>query len=176
VRLDPATGVAAISTDARSDLEQALDAWNRYLDTKPKPVNADAALDAVQINDILFRAALGAGDASDALNSAESAAAAGRVAAEARDTASDWGAVANYAYISGDTKLGDEAARRAIEATDPSTRRQIERAMEASKKSGARLNEELTKRVEQGGGQGAIEDPFGGLGGAESALPPQPAP
>jgi hypothetical protein len=176
VRVDPSTGVAEVSSGARSDLVQALDAWNRYLDTKPKPVNADAAVDVLQINDILFRAALGTGDASEALSSAEEAAAAGRIAAESRDTASDWGAVANYAYIAGDVKLGDEAAKRAIGATEPSTRKQIEQAMKSTAKNGEALNKELEKRIKQGGGEGAIEDPFGGLGGAESGLPAPTAP
>lgn len=180
VQIDPATGAAAVNSDARADLEQALDAWNRYLDTKPKPVNAGAALNALQINDILFRAALGTGDPSEALSSAEGAAEAGRVAAESRDTASDWGAVARYAYIAGDVKLGDEAADRAIEATEPSSRKQIEKTTQSYAKSGAALNKELEKLIKQagaeGGGEGAIEDPFGALGGAQSGLPPPTAP
>jgi hypothetical protein len=168
---DPSTGATTISSDARSDMQLALDAWADYLDTKPQRVNADAAIDVLQINSILFNTALTDGDASQALRSAEDAAAAGQIAAEARDTASDWGSVANYAYIAGQTEQGDEAARRAIEATEQSSRKQIEQTMEAYAERGEKFNKQLEKLVKQGSSQGGeIEDPFGGLGGG--AVPP----
>ncbi len=175
VRIDPSTGAAQVSSTAQTELGQAIDSWNAYLDTKPKRVDPNGALNVLQINDILFRAALAQGDASAALRAAEDAAEAGQVAAESRDTASDWGAVANYAYISGNTSLGDQASDRAVEATDQSSRQQITKTVEAYAKQGAALNKVLEKRIEQGssgGGGGAIEDPFGGLGGASGQTMP----
>jgi hypothetical protein len=41
---------------------------------------------------------------------------------------------------------------------------------------GALLNKELERRIEQGDAEGAIEDPFGTLGGGAGAAPPATAP
>ncbi len=169
VTTDPNTGIVTVSSDARSEFELALDSWNTYLDTKPKPVDPAAALNVLQINSVLFNAALSEGDASAALRAAEDAADAGQIAAKSRDTASDWGAVARFAYIAGETELGDEASKRALAATDPSSRKQIKKALEGVAEQGAAGNKELEKRIKQeagGGTDGAIEDPFGGLGGS----------
>ncbi len=176
VSFDQATGVASISEESRSDMVAALDAWQRYLDTDPKPVSADAAIDVVQINDLLFRAALGSGDASAALAAAEDAAAAGKIAAEDRKTVNDYATLANYLYIAGKVDAGDAAAKEALALSEESTRGQFEKALEGYAKSGALLNKELERRIEQGDAEGAIDDPFGTLGGGAGAAPPATAP
>jgi hypothetical protein len=176
VSLDPASGVATINEASRSDLAAALDAWERYLATDPKPVSADAAIDVVQINDLLFRAALGTGDASAALTAAEDAAAAGEIAAADRNTVNDYATLANYLYIAGKVEAGDAAAEQALKISEPSNRAQFEKALEGYAKSGAALHKELQKRIKQGEAEGAIEDPFGTLGGGGAAPPPATSP
>lgn len=176
VQLDPATGVAQIDEASRSDLSAALDAWERYLDTDPKPVSPDAAIDVVQINDLLFRAALGTGDASAALTAAEEAAEAGQIAADDRKTVNDYATLANYLYIAGKVKEGDAAAEQALAVSEESNREQFAKALKGYAKSGAALNKELEKRIKQGDAAGEIEDPFGALGGGSAAPPPATAP
>lgn len=176
VQLDPATGVAQIDEAARSEMTAALDAWERYLDTDPKPISPDAAIDVVQINDLLFRAALGTGDASAALTAAEEAAKAGQIAADDRKTVNDYATLANYLYISGQVKEGDAAAEQALAVSEESNREQFRKALEGYAKSGAALHKELQKRIKQGDAEGQIEDPFGTLGGGPGAAPPAPAP
>lgn len=176
VRLDQATGVAAISEESRSDLAAALDAWERYLATDPKPVSPEAAVDVVQINDLLFRGALGSGDASAALTAAEDAAAAGQIAADDRKTVNDYATLANYLYIAGKVEAGDAAAKQALAVSEEGNREQFQKALEGYAKSGALLNKELEKRIKQGDAEGAIEDPFGTLGGGAGAPPPATTP
>ena len=176
VQIDPATGAAQISAEARSDLSAALDAWERYLDTDPKPISPEGAIDVVQINDLLFRAALGTGDASAALTAAEEAAEAGQIAADDRKTVNDYATLANYLYIAGKAKEGDAAAEQALAVSEESNREQFAKALESYAKNGAALNKELQKRIKKGDAEGEIEDPFGALGGGSAAPPPATAP
>lgn len=176
VRIDQATGVVAIAEEARADLLAALDAWDRYLETDPRPISAEGAVDIVQINDLLFRAALASGDAGAALTAAEDAAKAGQVAAEDRKTVNDYATLANYLYIAGRIDAGDAAAKQALAVADESNREQFEQALKGSARNGAALNKELNKRIEQGDAEGAIEDPFGTLGGDAGAVPPASTP
>ncbi len=176
VQRDPQTGLVVISGDAQNELEQGVDAWQRYLALKPDPVSVDGAVNAFQTEDLLFRGALTGGDASGALGAAEAAAEAQQIVADQRGTASDYGALATYLYYSGQTEQGDAAAAKAIKASDPASREQIEKAMRATAKQGTALYKQIQKRIQQGGkGQGgaSIENPFGGIGGA-SATPPAP--
>ena len=176
VRIDQATGTAAITEEARADLVAALEAWDRYLETDPRPISADAAGDVVQIHDLLFRAALGSGDASAALAAAEEAAKAGQIAAAERKTLNDYATLANYLYIAGRVDAGDAAVERALGVADEGSSEQFEQALKSYARRGAALNKELDKRIEQGDAQGAIEDPFGTLGGGAGAIPPASTP
>ena len=168
--------MVTIAEPARADLADALDSWDRYLETKPRPISPEAAIDVVQINDLLFRAALAGGDAGGALTAAEGAAEAGRIAAEDRETVNDFATLANYLYIAGRVDAGDAAAKQALAVADESNAEQFEKALKATARSGAQLNKELEKRIEQGDAEGAIEDPFGSLGGSTGALPPASSP
>jgi hypothetical protein len=176
IQSDPATGLVSVSDDAQSQLEDAIDAWNRYLEAKPKEVSVDAAVNAFQAQDLLFRAALSSGDASAALDAAEGAAEAQRFVAERRDTASDYGALANYLYYAGRTKEGDAAAARAVQASEPASREQVRKAMNAAAEQGAALNKQIEKAIKQGGGQSgsSIQNPFGGIGGGSGTTTPTP--
>ena len=176
IESDPASGLVVISDDAQSQLEDAVDAWNRYLDTKPKDVNVDGAVNAFQAQDLLFRGALGTGDPSGALDAADGAAEAQRFVAERRRTASDYAALANYLYYAGKAKEGDAAAAQAVKASEPASREQVQKAMKAAAEQGAALNKQIEKAIKQGGGQGgsSIQDPFGGIGGGPAATTPTP--
>lgn len=176
VQTDEQTGLLSISEPVRAHLLEGLDAWDRYLKTDPKPVSAEGAVDALQINDLLFRSALGAGDASAALRAAEDGAVAAEIVAADRKTVTDYAALANYLYIAGRVDAGDAAAKRGLAVADESNREQFEQALRASEKRGTGLNEQLEKLIKKGNAEGAIEDPFGGLGGADPNLPPASSP
>lgn len=174
IQRDPQTGLVLISDDAQNELNQSLDAWERYLKTKPKQVSVDGAVNVFQAEDLIFRGALATGDASTALDAADGAAEAQRVVADKRKTAADYGTLATYLYYGGQVKEGDAAAKKAVDAADAATRTQIQKAMKAAAKTGAQLYEQAQKAIKQGSrGQGgsSIENPFGGIGGDASATP-----
>lgn len=174
VQRDEQTGIALVSTDAENELDQSVDAWERYLAAKPDRVSVEGATNAFQAENLLFQAALGNGDAGAALAAAEASAKAQQFVADQRGTASDYGTLATYLYYTGQVKQGDAAAEQAVKASEPASREQIEKAMKATAEQGAALFKEIQKRIKQGaaGQEGSsIEDPFGGIGGASSTAP-----
>ena len=110
------------------------------------------------------------------MTAAEEAAKAGEVAAADRKTVNDYATLANYLYIAGRVDAGDAAAKQALAVADESNAEQFEKALKGAARSGAALNKELTKRIEGGDAEGAIEDPFGTLGGGAGAIPPASTP
>lgn len=174
--LDEETGATTVTPEARDELVQARDAWDRYLELKPKRPDAEAATSVAQISDILFRDALTAGDAQTALDEAEDAADAYRIAAEASNRAPDFGGLATYLYISGDDAAAERASRRALELSDPSARGTLARRLEQTAKQTKELNDELERLVKAGqkGSGDALQDPFGGLGPTGSGDQLQP--
>jgi len=170
---NPETGQREVSADAREQLDEAIDAWNRYLETEPARLDADIAINMAQLNEIRFDDALGQGDAAGGLAAAEDAVEAYEVAAERDGTAVEFAGIARYAYIAGLNGKGDRALQQAVRATDPEDREDIEQTLNERAREAKQLSRELQRIVEQGdSGTGAIEDPFGGLDGGGSVLEP----
>jgi hypothetical protein len=175
IETDPATLATTVDSDAQEEFAAALDAWDNYLETNPKPVDPETAGEVAQVNNTLYLAALTSGDASEALSAAEAATEAQREAIGPDATAADYGALARYAWIAGETEVADRAAREAIALTDKSQRAQIEQTLEQTETQLTKFHDRLDKLAKQAGAEGeggAIEDPFGGLGGAPGATAP----
>ena len=128
---DPQTGATSISEEARTELEQAAQAWTDYLKTKPKNTDLSTAANAAQVFVLL-------GDA-------EGAAEAQAIVAEGQKTAAAYGQLAFYYYAAGEIKQGDEAAKQAVDG-----RRSV----------GSRADREEPRQHPQAGDQaaGAIEE------------------
>ncbi|HEX2129001.1 MAG TPA: hypothetical protein VHF58_07265 [Solirubrobacterales bacterium] len=158
-------GAVDIPAEAQTELEQAVEAWQRYLETKPENPDASVAANATQAYVLL--------------NDAEGAAEAQRIVAEEQNSAPAYGQLAYYYYFAFDFKAGDEAAAKAVELSDPSERKQTEKNL-AQLAEQARQQEKATeKAAEQGGkeaGEQQLTDPFGALGGAGGVAPTAPAP
>ena len=164
VTRDPETGIPDVSEDARQELEEAVDAWNRYLATKPERENATVAGQAAEA----FRL----------LNDADGAAAAQRIVAESQKTATAYYQLALYLYADGKIAQGDAAGQQAVEAAEPSERKQIEMIVEQLGEQARKQKKQLEKLPEGGAGGGGgqqLEDPFGALGGG-TGVTPAPAP
>lgn len=164
---DETTGqITEIPPEARSALEQSVDAWQRYLDTDPSKPDPSVALSAAGAYVLL-------GDA-------EGAAEAQRIAAEDQNTAPAYAELARYLYADFKYKAADAAAAKAVELSDESQRDQIRKAFEQMSEQAHRLQEQQEKQAEQGGGKEAGEqqltDPFGALGGASGSAPTTPTP
>lgn len=173
---DEQTGAVDVTSEARDEFAQAKEAWDRYLEQKPRRPDAGVATSIAQASDILFRDALTRGDPRAALSEAEDAADAYRVAAEASGEAPDYGGLATYLYLSGEDAAAERAADRAIELADPSARNTLQKRLDETAKQTKELNDELEKLVKAGGDTGGdpLGGPLGGLGpvGGGSQLPP----
>jgi tetratricopeptide (TPR) repeat protein len=171
ITVDPETGERQITDAANAQLREALDAWARYLQTDPDPPDPGLARNMTQVNEILFQEALVRADVPAAIESAEGAAGAYRIAVREEPTAPSFGAMAQYLYISGEDDRADRALARALELADPDDREALERNLERQAKQAKRLSRQLDEAMQAGGrGAESIEDPFGGFGGG-AALP-----
>jgi hypothetical protein len=160
ITTDQATGTISIEEDARSSLEDAVAAWQDYLDTDPRNPDPQAAASAAQ--------------AYRYLNDAAGAAEAQQIVADSSGTAADYAQLALYLYADGNLKEGDAAGEQAVEAADSTQREQIRKYTEQLAELARKQERQQERQQEQGGGEGAgaqLEDPFGGLGGG-TALPP----
>lgn len=165
ITVDPQTGERQVSSDARESLDEAVAAWNRYLETDPRRPDAGMARNISQVNEIRFSEALERGEVREALVIAEQTAEAARIAVRQSPTAPDLSNMARYLYISGKEAEADRARERAIELVDAQDREQIERVLNRQARQAKRLNRQLEEFLESGdAGTGRIEDPFGGLG------------
>lgn len=172
VERDPATGQTSITEDARSDLENAAQAWQDYLALKPDRVNAAAAASAVQAYQLLL----------DAGGAAEAQAA----VAKSQGTGAAYAQLAFFYYADFQFDKGDAAAEKAVAASDPATRKATEKNLadlaERARKQ-KKLADKAAEQAQQGGqqppGGAELTDPFGslGTGSAGGTAPPvAPAP
>lgn len=159
VTTDQATGQVSISDDAHAELERGAEAWERYLKTKPDRPNTGAAVNAVQVYQLL-------GDAGGA-------ATAQRIVAEAQNTSAAYGQLAFYLYFDLKFNEADAAAKKAIALAEPANRKTLQKTLAAYSKQAHQQQKLIKKQQQQRGaeaGQQQLEDPFGSLGGA----PPTP--
>jgi hypothetical protein len=156
---DEATGEPVLTDEARTQFDQSIAAWERYLKLAKRP--SDNVATQV-VNSYVF------------LNDAEGAAKAQRIVAEARPSQGAYSNLAFYLYLAGDFEGGDEAANRAVAEAEGSQRKsvknQLARIAEQAKKFEKRQEQQAEKAPE---GADPLQSPLGGLGGP---APTQPAP
>jgi hypothetical protein len=167
VSTDAQTGQISISEDAHTELEQAAEAWQRYLKTDPERPNTNAATNAVQVYQLL--------------NDAGGAAEAQRIVADAQKSSAAYGQLAFYLYADFKFDEADAAAGKAVAAADPSDRKNIEKTMQAYSDQAHKTQKLIKKQQQQqgGGGEAAqqqVQDPFGTLGAGDTGVPTTPTP
>lgn len=163
IETDPQTGVTSISEDARQELERSIEAWERYLETKPQKPNASGASDAAQ--------------AYRYLNDADGAATAQAIVAESQNSAAAYYQLALYLYADGQIKAGDAAGQKAIDVAEGSDRKRVEQLVGQLSEAARKQQKQLEKAQKQGGGEAGsgtgqeLQDPFGALGGGTAPAP-----
>lgn len=165
IDVDPKTGAPSISAAARAELEEAVAAWERYLDAKPARPDAGVAANAAQ--------------AYVYLEDADGAAGAQKIFAADQRSAAAYFQLALYLYADGKLKAGDEAGRRAVELAEPSTRAAVKKNTKALAEQARKAKKQLAKQQEKGGADAGAEigDPLGELGGLGAGAPaPAPVP
>jgi hypothetical protein len=97
----------------KADLQDALDSWEKYLAIEPtnKAEKARVASRVVQ--------------AYAALEDLEGLVQAQEIVAEERNAVGPYAALAQYAYLAGQTRKGDLACQKAVELEDPDQREQL---------------------------------------------------
>ncbi len=162
VSVNPQTGTIEITESSRAELEESIAAWERYLDTKPRPPQTAAATQAAEAYRYLL--------------DADGAAKAQAIVAEDQDSSSAFAQLAIYLYADGKLTAGDAAGNRAVAAAEPSQRQAVRKNMDqlaAQARKQKRQLEKAQDKAGSGAGQG-IEDPFGGLSAAPA--PPSSSP
>lgn len=161
---DSQTGQVSISTEARSDLQQAGQAWDDYMATKPERVSVSAAASAVQAF-VLLDDAAGASEAQ-------------AVVADEQGSVSAYAQLALYLYADGQIEQGDKAGAQAVAAAEPSQRKQVQKTVDGYREQAIKFQEQLEEQQQQEGGSDAgqqqLEDPFGNLGGGTAPVAPAP--
>jgi tetratricopeptide (TPR) repeat protein len=160
---DPETGQPVVTDEARTQFDDSVQAWERYLKLAPKP---DANAAGLVVQSYVY------------LNDAEGAAKTQQIVADARPSSGAFGNLALYLYASGDIAGGDAAAKKAVAEAEPTQRKSIEKQLEQTKKVAVKQLEQLKKQSKNAQnappGENPLQAPLGGLGGAQPA--PQPAP
>ena len=158
----PTTGAPPeVSDDAQAALNEAVDAWTRYLKVAKKP---DAILASSMAQAYVF------------LDDPVGAVRAQRIYADAQPNANTIGQLALYLYAAGQFAAGDKAAKEAVAKSPKATAKQIE-AQLASIKTRAQKFAKAQKaaaKTQPGKGPSSseVQDPFSGLGALDAGAHP----
>jgi hypothetical protein len=175
IQVDPATGQQSIPPEAESEYEQAADAWNRYLGTKPTEPNPNTAQQAATALFTLAGLATTAGEATANLRDAAEAQA---IVAAARPSVGSLSTLAYYSYAALDFEQGDKAAAKAQqEAATPAERRSVEQTLTQIRGQAKKFEAQQQAASAKGGqkqAQQQLENPLGGLSGGGVPIAPAP--
>lgn len=148
-------GLPVVTEDARSELDKAIDAWARYLDTNPK--NPDVG------------AAASMRDAYVLIGDYAGAARAQEILTRDNPTTSEFTNLAYYRYYALDIKGGDKALERARELAESQDERRYIKQLERLRKQAADYKKQLAKNPE---GENPLANPTGSLGGGGGLMAP----
>lgn len=152
-----------------TEFGDAIDAWNRYLATKPaKPDDSVAAL-ILQAYGTVTTAANPPAELKSNVNGAYAAA---KVVADARPSLGTYLNLAQTAYLAGKTKEGDAAKSKALTAaTDSSSKSAVKQQLVQAVRQGKFVQKLISGDIPQA--DTSQSNPLQGLGGTS---PPLPAP
>jgi hypothetical protein len=161
LEVDQETQQEVVTDEARTQFDESVQAWERYLKLAPDPSPNTAGL---VVQSYVY------------LNDAQGAAKTQQIIADARPSSGAYGNLALYRYASGDIAGGDDAAKQAVAEADAATRGSTKRQLEQTRKLAIKQKEQLkeqSKNAQQAPpGENPLQSPLGGLGGAQPA--PQP--
>jgi hypothetical protein len=165
--VDSATGQATYSADALAEFQQAADAWEKYLKTKPKPADTKSAILIAQAYVALAQNQTSIVTAIDDIKGAANAQ---KLYADANPSLGTLSQLALYQYLAGQIPAGDKTAKAAIKLATAANREQLKTRLKQAKTQGLQLKKELKKAEKQQGNKQQLQNPLGGLGGGGSGL------
>lgn len=157
LEVDEGTGAPAITDDARSEFEAAVDAWNRYLDTEPRRPDVGTAGNVAQA--FLY------------LDDVGGAAEAYEFLAEANPSVGTLATLAQYRYYDLDVKGGDRAIAELEKEKGGRAKQALEQLGELREQV-VKEKRRLAQLPEGQQGESALQSPFGGLSPEGGAVPP----
>jgi hypothetical protein len=163
--IDPVTGQATVTPEARQEYQQAADAWDRYLRAAEEPSPAGAQLAATALFSLAQTATTGAEAEADV----KAAAQAQQIVAERRVNLGTVSTLAIYDYYAFKFNAGDKAAKQAESlATSRAQRKSVERQLAEIRRQAKRFQRQqaLLARINRGQGKQQLQNPLGGLSGA----------
>lgn len=144
--------------DAKARYQASVDAWERFLDTKPKEPDT-SALTALRSYDALFAPGV---DADQLLSNTEEAVRTAEILVEADPGINAWQQLAVQAYRAGDTKTAEKAADEALKLADEkSDRTALQQRFRQAEQNGKQLKRILAAEAAT---QDELTDPLGSLG------------
>jgi hypothetical protein len=164
-QIDPVTGQATVTAEARQEYKQAADAWDRYLRAADEPSPAGAQLAATALFSLAQTATTGAESEADVKAAAE----AQQIVADSRPNLGTVSTLAIYDYYAFEFEAGDRAAKQAESlATSKFQRKSVERQLAQIRREAKRFQRQQAAfaKATKGQGREQIQNPLGGLSGA----------
>jgi hypothetical protein len=166
---NPETGVTALTPEGAAEMNLAVEAWSRYLKQTESPNPSPALL----VAGAYFNLAESSTQIEDILTNINGAAAAQRIAAEARPNIGSLSTLAIYEYYAGDFAAGDKAVQKAASmASTKSEAKEVKKQMAEYRQRGKSFEKQKKEifKAEKTRGKEALQNPFGGLGSSTGTL------
>ena len=163
---DEETGQPVLTDEASEQFTAGIDAWDRYLETKPKNPSPGVAVQLLQAYQLLAQSDTDPAALESHLEGGKETA---EITAEQQPGANSFFVLAQFAYLSGDSDLGDDAAAKAMRESSGSQGKQLKKAFADLEKQGEQLQKQIKQ---QGAGKEQLENPLGGVGGGAAAPTP----
>jgi hypothetical protein len=165
---NPTTGEALLTLEGREQLEKASAAWSEYLEATDKPTAGAAQL----ITPALFSLAQSSRTTNEAVDNINAAAESQRIVAEQRPSIGSLSTLALYALFTGDYKAAEKAKEEAQKyANSKFERENLDNQFDEVRKLAKEFQKQVVeaeKAAQKGGGEEALKNPLGGLGGGSS--------
>jgi hypothetical protein len=163
--IDPVTGQATVTPEARQEYKQAADAWDRYLRVADEPSPSGAQLAATA----LFSLAQTATTDAEFDAGVKAATEAQQIVADSRPNLGTVSTLAIYDYYAFKFEAGDRAAKQAKSiATSKFQRKSVERQLAQIRREAKRFQRQQAAfaKATKGQGREQLQNPLGGLSGA----------
>jgi len=157
-------GNQTLNDESISKFEDATSAWEQYLEAnKGKPDDSVAGLVLQAYSNLAFIQS----DPVLVTRTLEGGLEAAQIVAEARPSPNAWLQAATFAYLSGDTKAGEEAGKQALKEANEADQAAVKAQLKQVEQQGEQVQKQL--KASQGDTEQDFENPLGGLGGTSGA-------
>lgn len=166
---NPQTGTTVLTPEGKEDISLAVEAWSRYVKQTDSPSPSPALL----VAGAYFSIAESSTNVEDVVSSINGAAAAQRIAAEARPNIGSLSTLAIYEYYAGNFAAGDKAAKKATSlASTKAEAKEVKKQMDEFRQQGLAFKKQKKEIAKTEGERGkeSLQNPFGGLGASGGTL------